>query len=135
MGRRLGPGPSQRRCLGPAARLGHGFGVGREQDGEPQPRPDLDLEAEAGRPGGPREAGRLRDRAKGHERRGQLDDEHDGVLDEQARVELPERVRDGRAEKRRVEDAARAWRLAGWLGTAERDEALEPARAAGQFDA
>ena len=109
--------PPQRRRLGPAAGLGDGLGVGREQDGEPEPDRDLDLEAEPGRTGRRLDAGRRWRAAMSVTSDGRdLDDEHDRVLDQQARVELAERVRDARpagapGRRRRAAAAARrpAW--------------------------
>ena len=108
VGGRLGAGPAQRRGLGPAASLGDGLGVRREQDGEPQPDRDLDLEPEAGRyrstgwmPG------HVGDGDERDERGRDLDDEHHRVLDQQARVELAERLREGRPQELGIEDAAR----------------------------
>ncbi len=79
-------------------------------------------------------AGHVGDRDERHEDRGDLDDEHDRVLDQQARVELAERVRDGGPEEVRVEDAPRLGRLAGGLRATEGDEALEAAGAATEID-
>ena len=79
--------------------------------------------------------GHVGDRDERHEDGRDLDDEHDRVLDQQARVELAERLREGRPEQLRVEDAARPRRLApDGLGAAEGHEALEAARAAPKVD-
>ena len=112
MGGRLGPGPAQRRRLGAAAGLGDRLGVGREQDREPQPDRDLELEPAAGGPGDGLDAGDVGEPDQRHQRRRDLDHEHHRVADQQPRVELAERVREGRPEQLRIEDAARPGRLA-----------------------
>ena len=73
--------------LGLAAAFGHGFGEIGEQDGEPEPEGELGDEAALGRGG---------ENADGGQRRADHGDEHDRVLDHQARVELFEGVAHGR---------------------------------------
>ena len=122
-------GPPERRRLGLAAGLGDRLRVRREEDREPEPDRDLDLEPEGGvvletgQPGSPA------DREHGHQQRGQLDHEHDGVAGEEARIELAERLRKGGSEERGIEDPARLRRLAGRLGAAQDHVALEAAAA------
>ena len=107
LGHRDRAGPPEGRRLGPAAGLGDRLGVRREEDGEPQPDGDLDLEAEAGRAADRLEARDVADHDQGHEDRRDLDDEHDRVLGQPARVELADRLRERRPEQVRVEDAPR----------------------------
>jgi hypothetical protein len=113
-----------------ASGLGDGLGVGREQDGEPQPRGHLDLEAQARADVQADEASGAGDRDQGHQDRGDLNHEHDRVAGQQPGIELAERVGHGRAQEGRIEHAAGARGLAGRLGPAQRDEALEATRAA-----
>ena len=102
VGDRLRPGPAQRRCLGPAARLGDGLGVGREQDREPQPDGDLDLEAEAGRAARRgADAGDVERRPASVTRTAVISTTKiTGLRTSSARVELAERLRDRRPEQR-----------------------------------
>ncbi len=107
MGRRLRARPPQGRRLGAPARLGDGLGVGGEEDGEPEPGRDLDLEPEAGGPGHRLPSGPVGDGDESHKDRGDLDDEHHRVLDQEAGVQLAERVGDGRPQELGIEHAPR----------------------------
>ena len=113
MGGRLRAGLPEGRRLGPAARLGHGLGICGEEDREPQPDGDLDLEAQPGLAG----------------RRGQARSRcataitvtsaavisttnMTGFLIRRRGSSLRNACGQGRPEEVRVEDAARAGRLA-----------------------
>ena len=76
--------------LGFAAAFGDRFGEIGEQDGEPQPEGQLRDEAALGRRAG--------EDARRGQHRADHGDEHDRVLDHQPRIELLERVPDGRAD-------------------------------------
>ncbi len=88
----LGLGGAQRRCLGAAAPFGERLGEGAEQHGQPQPDNELDLEAE-------RKLLAARDEQHGQKQRDHGSGEEHGVLHQFARVQLPERVADRRADK------------------------------------
>ena len=81
------------------------------------------------------DAGHVRDRDEGHEHRGDLDDEHDRVLDQAPRVELADRLGEGGAQEVGIEHAARPGWLTARLGATGTGEALEAARAPPEIDA
>ncbi len=83
----FGLGLAQRVGLRFAAAFGHGFSEVCEEHGEPEPQGDLQVEAEAGlvRDG-------VVDEQNGGEDAADLDDEHDGILDHLAGIELDERI-------------------------------------------
>ncbi len=83
-----------------AAAFGHGFSEVGEQDGKPEPEGDLEIEAKSGAVvnGVVDEQGRGQDAAD-------FDDEHDGVLDHPARIELAKCVDEGLAHDRGIPEA------------------------------
>ena len=83
-------GLTQRRGLGLAATLGHGFGEIREQNGEPQPDNDLKRKAEIIAAVHP-----VADENDSGERSDDLDHEHHRVLHHETRVELGKGRADG----------------------------------------
>ena len=100
-----GLGLAQRLGLRLAAAFGDGLGeVGEEHR---QPQPDHDQ---------PGEPGRIDDREDGAPRGADLDDEHDRVAPQRARVELAQRVGQRLPQHLRVEQAAlnRAWTTLGF---------------------
>ena len=94
-----------RLCL--AAPFGHGFGEVREQHREPQPR--RDRQHESGSPASVTAPGQRCNADQRRQHAADVNDEHDGIADLHARIELRERAADRANDDRAIEEPAARW--------------------------